>query len=171
MTTPPGTAPQQRTPPPPRPPALAPLLRNAALRLAHGLRAPAAGHGLTPTRLTALAILSAHAPLRVSDLARHLGTSMPSASRLLDTLVDADLAERRSDPDDQRACLVVLTPHGTDVLDDVRRESLRLLTDHLAALPDEQLAQLATALPALDALAHSLAPGPLPGQGLPRGEP
>ncbi|MFF2959173.1 hypothetical protein ACFVT1_09695 [Streptomyces sp. NPDC057963] len=45
-------------------------LRTAVLRLAHGLRAPAERHDLTPSRLTALGVLSAHSPLRVGDLAR-----------------------------------------------------------------------------------------------------
>ncbi|WP_328724269.1 MarR family winged helix-turn-helix transcriptional regulator [Streptomyces sp. NBC_00259] len=134
-------------------------LRTAVLRLSHGLRAPAERHDLTPSRLTALGVLSAHGPLRIGDLARGMSITMPSASRLVDILVAADLVSRRSDPHDQRACLLELTPTGTAVLDSVRRESTQALAGQLAMLPEDQLATLAAALPQLDRLAQQLTPG------------
>ncbi|MGW2024458.1 MarR family transcriptional regulator [Streptomyces decoyicus] len=69
-------------------------LRAAVLRLAHGLRAPAERHDLTPSRLTALGVLSAHGPLRVGDLTHGMGFGMPSTSRLVDVLVTAELVGR-----------------------------------------------------------------------------
>ncbi|MEU9621076.1 MULTISPECIES: MarR family transcriptional regulator [unclassified Streptomyces] len=141
-------------------------LRAAVVRLAHGLRAPAERHDLTPSRLTALGVLSAHSPLRVGDLARGMGISMPSASRLVDILVAAELVGRRPDPDDQRASLLVLTPAGTAVLDSIRRDSLQALASRIAALPDDQLAVLAAAVPLLDSLAQQLAPSYLPAHEL-----
>ncbi|MGA5700135.1 MarR family winged helix-turn-helix transcriptional regulator [Peterkaempfera bronchialis] len=155
-------APATQAAPPGSPDAVVTRLRGAALRLAYGLRIPAAEHGLTPTRLAALVALAAHGPLRVGDLARRLGTSAPSVSRLLDILVDADLVARRADPVDQRAALLVLTPGGTAVLDAVCRESLDRLTAPVTALPADDLARLAAALPVLESLADSLAPGSLP---------
>ncbi|WP_369251757.1 MarR family winged helix-turn-helix transcriptional regulator [Streptomyces sp. R41] len=137
-------------------------LRTAVLRLAHGQRAPAERHDLTPSRLTALGVLSAHGPLRVGDLARGMSISMPSASRLVDILVAADLVGRRPDPHDQRASLLALTPTGTAVLDSIRRESLQALATTIATLPDDQLDTLAAAVPLLDTLAQRLAPGDLP---------
>ncbi|MFD0231622.1 MarR family winged helix-turn-helix transcriptional regulator [Streptomyces decoyicus] len=74
---------------------IAARLRAAVLRLAHGLRAPAERHDLTPSRLTTLGVLSAHGPLRVGDLTRGTGIGMPSASRLVDNLVTAELVGRR----------------------------------------------------------------------------
>ncbi|MGW0633888.1 MarR family winged helix-turn-helix transcriptional regulator [Streptomyces sp. NPDC002758] len=70
----------------------------------------------------------------------------------------ADLVERRSDPHDQRACLLTLTPHGTALLDDIRREGLHLLTEQLGTLTAEQLAGLAAALPTLETPARAMAP-------------
>ncbi|GAA2447426.1 hypothetical protein GCM10010433_56360 [Streptomyces pulveraceus] len=149
-------------PPPPDGDGTAARLRTAVLRLAHGLRAPAERHDLTPSRLTALGVLSTHQPLRVGDLARGMGISMPTASRLVDILVAAGFVDRRPDPQDQRACLLALTPAGTAVLDSVRRESLQDLAARIAALPDDQLDVLAAAVPLLDSLARQLAPGDLP---------
>ncbi|MES9508959.1 MarR family transcriptional regulator [Streptomyces sp. NPDC000609] len=137
-------------------------LRTAVLRLAHGLRAPAERHDLTPSRLTALGVLSTHEPLRVGDLARGMGISMPTASRLVEILVATGYVDRRPDPHDQRACLLALTQAGTAALDSVRRESLQDLTALIAALPEDQLDALAAAVPLLDSLARQLAPGDLP---------
>ncbi|MGW7003070.1 MarR family winged helix-turn-helix transcriptional regulator [Streptomyces sp. NPDC054933] len=161
MTEPKQAAAGQAAPPSGRD-EIAARLRMAALRLAHGLRAPAGRHDLTPSRLTALGVLSMHGPLRIGSLARHMGISMPSASRLVDILVDTDLVGRRPDPQDQRASLLALTPNGAAVLDSIRRESLHTLTGRLAALPDDQLGTLAAALPLLETLARQLAPGDLP---------
>nr|WP_308789391.1 MarR family transcriptional regulator [Streptomyces tubercidicus] len=138
---------------------IAPQLRMAVLRLAHGLRAPAERYDLTPSRLTALGVLAARGPLRVGDLARGMGISMPSTSRLVDILVAADLVSRRPDPYDQRASLLALAPTGTAVLDSIRRESLQALTTRIAELPEDQRTTLAAAVPLLDALARQLPPG------------
>ncbi|MDH6125849.1 MarR family transcriptional regulator [Kitasatospora sp. GP82] len=159
MTEPQQAEPGQAAPPPDRD-EIADRLRAAALRLAHGLRAPAGRHDLTPSRLTALAVVSAHGPLRVGSLAHHMGISMPSVSRLVDILVAADLVGRRPDPHDQRASLLTLTPSGAAVLDSIRREGLDALTSRLGTLTNDQLATLAAALPVLDSLAHQLVPDP-----------
>ncbi|MFD3417715.1 MarR family winged helix-turn-helix transcriptional regulator [Streptomyces decoyicus] len=74
---------------------IAARLWAAVLRLAHGLRAPAERHDLTPSRLTTLGVLPAHGPLRVGDLAHGTGIGMPSTSRLVDILVTAELVGRR----------------------------------------------------------------------------
>ncbi|WP_437344781.1 MFS transporter [Streptomyces tubercidicus] len=141
---------------------IAPPLRMAVLRLAHGLRAPAERYDLTPSRLTALGVLAAHGPLRVGELARGMGISMPSTSRLVDILVAAELVSRRPDPYDQRASLLALAPTGTTVLDSIRRESLQALATRIAELPEDQRTTLAAAVPLLDALARQLPPGALP---------
>ncbi|MFF9351948.1 MarR family winged helix-turn-helix transcriptional regulator [Streptomyces sp. NPDC014734] len=152
--------------PPPDRDETAARLRPAVVRLAHGLRAPAERHGLTPSRLTALGVLSAHGPLRIGDLARGMGIGKPSASRLVDILVAAGLVGRRPDPHDQRASLIALTPAGTAVLDSIRRDSLQALASLVAELPDDRRAVLADAVPLLDSLARRLAPDYLPAHEL-----
>ena len=100
-------------------------LRRAALRLAYGLRAPAARYGLTPSRLAALVILGKQGPMRVGDVARELNIAVPSASRLLDVLAESAFVERRDDPTDRRAFLVSLTADGARILEDVRAEGIQ----------------------------------------------
>jgi DNA-binding MarR family transcriptional regulator len=133
-------------------------LRTATLRLGAALRAPATLHGLTPSRLGGLVILAQQAPIRVGDFARELGITAPSASRLVDVLVESGTAERQDDPSDQRACMLALTAQGLRILDEVRRAGLQQLSEQVRSLPDEQCQQLLEAIPALQALADALTP-------------
>ena len=55
-------------------------------------------------------------------------------------------------PGDARASMVSVTEAGTLVLSRIKRETTAQLTDSLRALPPEQLAALAAALPALEHL-------------------
>ena len=51
------------------------------------LRAPVAQHGVTPTRLTALATLEKHGPMRPGELADRMSISAASMSRLTEVLL------------------------------------------------------------------------------------
>lgn len=130
-------------------------LRVATLRIAYGLRARAAAHGLTPSRLAALVILSKNGPMRAGDFARRMGITAPSASRLVDVLVDKGFAARGPDPSDQRAYLLSLTDKGAAAMGDVRHEARGQLVIRLEALPDDLRTQLIPAIPALEALADA----------------
>ncbi|MFT3873679.1 MAG: MarR family transcriptional regulator [Nocardioides sp.] len=128
-------------------------LRTAVNRLAHALRSPATSDGITPTRLAALVTLLKHGPLRPGDLATRLNITAASASRLIDVLLEGDWIRREPDPDDRRASLVSLSPHGAEALDKLRREGTGELAAGIEALPADQRDALAAALPALVALA------------------
>ena len=54
--------------------------------------------------------------LRVSDLARRLGVTPPTASTLIDRLVERGLVDRREDPLDRRQQRCRLTPSGQELL-------------------------------------------------------
>ena len=53
---------------------------------------------------------------RVSDLARRLGVTPPTASTLVDRLVERGLVDRREDPFDRRQQRCRLTPAGQELL-------------------------------------------------------
>jgi DNA-binding MarR family transcriptional regulator len=128
-------------------------LRTAVNRLAHVLRAPVAQHGVTPTRLTALATLEKHGPLRPGELADRMSISAASMSRLTEVLLNGGWADRKPDSADRRAFLLSLSAHGAATLDELRRESTGQLADALRALPEEQQRALTQALPVLTAIA------------------
>ena len=136
-------------------------LRAVTVRLAQALRAPAAEHGLTPSRLSALGLLSTRSPIRLGDFAREFGVTPASASRLVDVLTELGMVTRLQDPTDQRACLVTLADQGTETLEEVRRAGLDHLVRQVGELPGDQRDALLRAIPALEALADSMsAPGP-----------
>ena len=131
-------------------------LSAAAERLAH-YRHTRVVHGeATPSRLTALAILEAAGPLRISDLAARSAIGLPAMSRIVERLSQYGWAGRRPDPTDHRACLVSITEAGTELLDAMRRERAGRLAPGLAHLQPQQIAALLAALPALESLADHI---------------
>ncbi len=59
-----------------------------------------------------LTALSSGTALPVSELAAHLGTDVPWASRAVEQLHRSGEVERRADPSDRRVTLIHLTPAG-----------------------------------------------------------
>lgn len=74
--------------------------------------------------------LAAVGPARSSTLAEHMYTDPSTVSRQVAALVKEGLVERRADPDDGRACLLVLTDAATEVL--ARHEQTRV--DYFATM-------------------------------------
>jgi DNA-binding MarR family transcriptional regulator len=88
------------------------LFWGVARQLRHRTRTALEPYAITPSLSRALSVLSEHAPVRVSALAEHLRVAPRTATELVDDLSAAGLADRRPDPGDRRAVLVVLTPDG-----------------------------------------------------------
>ena len=128
-------------------------LRIAAGRIARDGLGQKRVDGMTPSRITALAVLAAEEPLRMGELAARLGISAPTVSRLVDHLVERGLLERVTDEDDHRATRVRLSADGHRGLAAVRDHGAGLLADRIAALDDAERTLLERALPVLERLA------------------
>jgi DNA-binding MarR family transcriptional regulator len=127
-------------------------LRVALARLSRRLR----GHhlaGLTPTQLAALSTVERAGPLRLGDLAAAEGIAPSTLTRLVAALEELGYVRRDADPRDARASTLAITPKGHETLERLRAENSALLTQRLMLLSPDQRAALATALPALEALA------------------
>ena len=133
---------------------LAAELRLSVTRLARRLR-QAADMGLSPSLLSALAIVHVHGPLTLGALAELEGVSPPTVTRVVNRLEGDGLLERVVDPDDKRVCRVVITDDGESLLDASRERKTAWLAERLAALDAEQLAHLAAAAIVLDQLSAS----------------
>jgi DNA-binding MarR family transcriptional regulator len=131
-------------------------LSTAAERLAHHPRTRVVHGEATPSRLTALAVLEAAGPLRISDLAARTAIGLPAMSRIVERLSRYGWAARHPDPTDHRACLVSITEAGAELLVAMRRERAGRLAPGLAHLQPQQVAALLAALPALEALADRI---------------
>jgi DNA-binding MarR family transcriptional regulator len=130
---------------------LAGRLRVAVGLLVRRLRQRDPGH-LSTAQLSALITVEASGPMRSGDLAVREKVAAPTMTRLIGVMADAGLVTRGPDPSDARGSLVALAPGGAAALAAVRRERNNILSRRIAALPTEQRAALAAALPALEAL-------------------
>ena len=71
---------------------------------------------LTMTQWRTLALLY-QGPSRMSEIAAYLGSSMSSATSMVDRLVNKQLVERLQDPADRRVVSCRLTPLGQERMD------------------------------------------------------
>jgi DNA-binding MarR family transcriptional regulator len=120
--------------------------------------------GLTPTQLAALSTVERAGPLRLGDLAAAEGIAPSTLTRMVAVLEDLGYVQRDADPKDARASTLAITPEGHETLERLREEGTALLTQWLLLLTAEQRAALATALPALEALAEPETPIQRPGR-------
>ncbi|MFT3860578.1 MarR family winged helix-turn-helix transcriptional regulator [Micropruina sp.] len=94
------------------------------VRAAGGLSRWASSHaelGAPPATLRLLVMVEEHGPIRVGDLAEADHTSQPAVTRQVGRLHSLGWVDRTHDPDDARACLVVITEPGRRALVRARR--------------------------------------------------
>lgn len=129
----------------------------AVQMLAHAGKVGGGRGELTPTRLTALAVMSSAGPMRMGGLASRLGVQVSTMSRIVDIMVASGWAERTADEADHRACVIGITPAGAAVIDSVRQDNASRLADCVGRLAPEDLNVLQAALPVLETLAQQVA--------------
>lgn len=80
--------------------------------------------GLTSQQYNVLRILKGHAPepITINGIIERMLDKMSNASRLVDKLVQKDLASRTYRKDDRRACDVMITEKGIQLVKEVNKE-------------------------------------------------
>jgi DNA-binding MarR family transcriptional regulator len=81
-------------------------------------------------------------PLRLGALAARMDASDPTVSRAVDGMVAAGVVERRPDPDDRRAVLLVPTAAGRDWVERRREEAAAALAAALESMPTRERTQI-----------------------------
>lgn len=109
-----------------------------AVRLAMGVSVRAADEigDVSPVQLRALTVLRETAGANLVQLALGMGVTVSTASRLVDRLVAAGLADRRPSPQTRREISLSLTRAGKATLtryDRLRLAGLRDLCEHVPA--------------------------------------
>ncbi|MBK5231457.1 MAG: MarR family transcriptional regulator [Thermoleophilia bacterium] len=117
------------------------VLRLAITRTARRLRQEV-GSDLSPTALAALASIERHAPLTPTGLAEIEGVKRPTATRVINHLIERELIERLPDPNDGRSCHLTLTTAGSDYLAEARSRKSAYLARLLNSLPADDVATL-----------------------------
>lgn len=85
-------------------------------------------------QLRALLVVDRHAPLNLSTLAARLDLSVPSASRIVERLVDAGLVERGAAAHSRREVALAVTSRGRQVLSRLRRARREAIADVLTRM-------------------------------------
>jgi DNA-binding MarR family transcriptional regulator len=104
---------------------------------------------LTFAQARALFMLAARKELTVSQLARLLDVGKPTASILLQQLVERGLVTRTEDPTDRRHTIIRLSPKGEEIGVGRRREREKQWQRWLGQLSDDELSALAHGLTAI----------------------
>jgi len=131
-------------------------LRGVIARLARQLNSSATGQGLTPSQASVLALVVARGPVSLGELAALEGLNPTMLSRVVGKLQSMELIRRIPDPADLRSASVASTDSGQRTDQRVKAQRAAVVSRCLEMLDKEQQAAIATALPALEALAGEL---------------
>ncbi len=110
---------------------------------------------LTFAQARATILLAAHKALTVSQLAKLLGVGNPTASILVQQLVERGLVTRTEDASDRRQTVVRLSEKGAEIGSGRRKEREVQWQGWLSHLTDDELAALARGLSALHDVVQS----------------
>ncbi len=126
-------------------------LRLSATRLARRLRQQAEA-GLTPSQLSAMAVIDRYGPLTLGSLAEHERVAPPSVTKLVHKLEADGLVLRTTDLTDRRITWVAASPKGAELLAESRRRKTAWLAARIGLLDPAARRRLAAALDVLDVL-------------------
>jgi len=92
------------------------------------------------TWLPLLHLARARSPMRQKDLARSLSVDSSSVVRILDSLEEAGLVERKEEETDRRAKILHLTRRGKETVQKVEAVARDVRNEALAGISEEDLA-------------------------------
>ena len=148
----PGAAPDPAVVTPPADPAeVSARLGLSTVRLARRLRREA-GTDLTPSLLSALAVLDRHGRMTLGSLADHEGVAPPSITRIVNRLEVEGLVCRTTDDTDRRVTWVEPSAAGRALVAESRRRKNAWLAGRIRALDPDGQRRLADALDVLEEL-------------------
>ena len=151
------------------------VLSTALERMTGWLRRSAPRSELGLVAMATLDMVATGGPARVSDLAAWQAISQPGMTKVVARLAQHGLVERRADPADGRATLVVATDRGRAELEARHAVRVAVVAERIRSLPEEQRQRLLAAADALAALSDpayrpDAAPGAEPGPNPPPGQ-
>jgi MarR family transcriptional regulator, 2-MHQ and catechol-resistance regulon repressor len=93
-------------------------------------------YGITVSQCYLLDGLSAHGPLSMQELARHLCLKISTVTRLVDGLVKKSLVRRQKDAEDRRIVRVELTETGRKTHEKITEDLLVRQEEVLLSMPE-----------------------------------
>lgn len=116
------------------------------VRLTRHLRGRRADAQISLTQLSALATLSREGAMTPGSLAAKERVQPPSMTRVIASLTDLDLVERKPHPTDGRQIIVSLSAAGKALLADEVSAREAWMTEQLSTLSEDQLVTLTRAV-------------------------
>ena len=110
------------------------------------------GADLSIPQFRTLGFIQRNRDSSLSDLADHLGLTLPSVSKLVDGLVKGQLITRQEAAADRRRLMLVLTGNGEALLNSARATAQENLAKVLGSLTSEDLTTIHRALELLHPL-------------------
>lgn len=107
------------------------------------------GPEMSVPQFRTMAFIGRNKGAALSDVAAHLGLTLPSTSKLVDGLVSAKLATRKTHAGDRRCVVLALTPAGEKRHTAARNLARDFFAQKLSALSGEKLIQILRAVQAL----------------------
>jgi DNA-binding MarR family transcriptional regulator len=97
------------------------------------------GADISIPQFRTLAFIQRNPDSSLSNLAEHLGLTLPSVSKLVDGLVKQKLVIRQESKADRRQITLVLTEVGASIVNSARASAQANLTKKLGGLSDKEL--------------------------------
>lgn len=94
--------------------------------------------GLSVPQFRSLGFVHRHAGASLSDVAEHIGLTLPAMSRMIDGLVEGKLMVRQSRSADRRCVTLDLTPRGRRLLESALAKVQAVLTTRFEALSEAE---------------------------------
>jgi DNA-binding MarR family transcriptional regulator len=135
---------------------IAALLQDQFSRLTRQLRNMELPQGMTPERLSALAVIDRRGPISVTALADLEMVRPATMSRMVSALVDEGLVKRSEDKNDGRGVLVSATARGRRAYHRAQQVRLQHFAEALSELSPEQLSAMKSLASALARLTRLL---------------
>jgi DNA-binding MarR family transcriptional regulator len=107
---------------------------------------------LSVPQFRALGFVERHPGSSLSDVAEHIGLTLPAMSKLIDGLVARKLVTRASQADDRRRMTLELTARGCALLRSAHAATHASLAERLAALSEDDHATVIRAMQILQPL-------------------
>ena len=104
---------------------------------------------ISVSQFRALAFINRREGASLSDLAEHIGLTLPSMSKMVDGLVARNLVKREAHPRDRRRLTLALTRRGRAMQKSARAATQRFLAAHLATARASDRAAVAQAMAVL----------------------
>ena len=92
-----------------------------------------------------LILLEEYGSLKMSEIARQISVTMPSATAIIEKMVKAELVQRETDPHDRRVIRIVLSGRGRELVAECMKMQAEVFTTILERLDADKRTELLAA--------------------------